>query len=400
MREKDIKKILKQEIEQHIPEQLDVSKFNLKPSEKVNAAKGFTIQRKFTLALASFMVIFVAIFSFLLRPNQPTNPVEPYTFSGENQVVSFSAMSTAAILSHTETQNLLTTFTVQKLNTVSSNPVIDHVLPYLELAERFLNDQNGFDIVETNSELPDYTYKTEFRTSDLTRSTITYMMHYNVFNEVNKGKESSYDIEGILIYGSKTYQVFGSKKIEDDEETYEFKSAIDDQNYVESSYKQETDETKFSFTVVVNDEVIEESTIEIEVENDKKEITLEFVDGNDYGTYKFEFEEKDGKSLLSIEFESFIDGSEIEGEMDVYVVFNELTQTYSYRVILDDDEDEPYEYEVDREDDKDEDDDEEEEEDDDDDEEDQEDDETEDEDEEDEDEEDTTSDDGIKTLNV
>ena len=362
MRKNEIRKILKQEIEHRVPEQLDLSKFNLKPSEKPVKSNGFSMQRKFGLALASFMVIFVVIFSFLLQPNQPQNPTQPYTFSGENQVVSFSAMSTAAILSHAKTETLLTNFSVQRLNTISTNPVIDHVLPYLELAERFLNDNNGFVITETTSELPEYTYKTEFKTSDLTRSTITYVMYYNLLNEEIDGDESSYDIEGILIYGNKTYDIFGSKEIEEDEETYSFKSSIDEQNYVRSSYKQESEETKFSFEVVVDGVVVEESVIEIETEDDEKEISLEFVDGNNFGTYKFEYEEAEGNSLLAIEFESFIDGIERKGEIEVYVVFDEITQTSSYKLIVDEDDDEDeYEYEARREDDKDDDDDDEDE---------------------------------------
>lgn len=403
MREKDIKKILKQEIEQHIPKHLDVSKFNLKPSEKPIEKSRFGMQRRFAFALASFMVVFILIFSFLLRPNQPIDPIEPYTFSGDNQVVSFSAMSTAAILSHTETQNLLTSFSVQRLNTVTTNPVIDHVLPYLELAERFLNDENGFVITESTSELAEYTYKTEFKTSDLTRSTITYVMHYNMLNEEIDGDETSYDIEGILIYGNKTYDVFGSKEFEEDEEKYNFKSSIDDLNYVSTSYKKETDETKFSFEVVVNGVVVEESTIEIETSNNEKEISLEFVDGNNYGTYTFEYEEVDGKSLLAIEFESFIDGRERSGEIEVYVVFDEITQAFTYKLIVDeDDEENEYEYEARREDDEDEDEDDEEDEEDeeDDDEEDETDDEEESEDEEIEDEEDTNNESGVRFLNV
>lgn len=399
MRKKEIKKILKQNIEQHIPEQLDLSKFNLKPSKKPIEKSHFTVQRKFAFALASFMVVFVVIFSFLLRPNQPVDPVQPYTFSGDNQVVSFSAMSTAAILSHTETQNLLTSYSVQRLSNIASNPVVDHVLPYLELAERFLNDENGFIIIEGSSELAEYTYKTEFKTSDLLRSTITYVMHYNMINEEIDGDETSYDIVGILIYGSKTYDVFGSKKFEEDEEKYQFKSSIDELNYVTTSYKKETDETKFSFEVVVNGDVVEESVIEIETNNNEKEISLEFIDGTNYGTYKFEYEEVDGKSLISIEFESFIDGKERNGEIEVYVIFDEMTQTSSYRLIVDEeDEEDEYEYEARREDDKDEDDDEEDEEEDDD-EEDETDDEEESEDEEVEDEEDTNYK-GFKVLNV
>lgn len=402
MRKNEIKKVLKQEIERHVPEQLDLSKFNLRPSEKPVKAHGFSIQRKFGFALASFMVVFVVIFSFLLQPNQPTNPTQPYTFSGDNQVVSFSAMSTAAILSHTETQNLLTSVSVQRLNTIATNPVIDHVLPYLELAERFLNDDNGFMIVESESELAEYAYKTEFKTSDLTRSVITYVMHYNIINEEIDGDESSYDIEGILIYGSKTYDVFGSKEFEENEEKYSFKSSIDEQNYVSTTYKEEKDETKFSFKVVVNGKVVEESVIEIETDNNEKEITLEFVDGNNYGTYTFEYEVVDGNSLLAIEFESFIDGIERSGEIEVYVIFDEITQTSSYRLIVDEDDDEDeYEYEVRRENDEDDDeeDDEEEEDEEDEDEEDTEDDETEDEDEKD-DEEDTNGESEYISLNV
>ncbi|AUD66134.1 hypothetical protein BK011_03505 [Tenericutes bacterium MZ-XQ] len=139
----------------------------------------------------------------------------------------------------------------------------------------------------------------------------------------------------------------------------------------------------------------------METDNNEKEITLEFVDGNNYGTYTFEYEVVDGNSLLAIEFESFIDGIERSGEIEVYVIFDEITQTSSYRLIVDEDDDEDeYEYEVRRENDEDDEEDDEEEDEEDEDEEDTEDDETEDEDEEDDDEEDTNGESEYISLNV
>jgi hypothetical protein len=344
MKKRQIKKILRQEINEHIPEHLDTSNFGLIKNVKPSRNNRFSFNRRVGLSIASFVLIGIFITVLALRPNQPVTHRQPYAFKAENQVVSFSAMSTSSILSHLENDALLTMDQIFLLSNRSNETAIDPIIPYLEMAERFITINDGFSITESESDRLEYTNMTTFKTTTLTNQEVTYHMYYNIFNSLIENDEENYQIEGILIYGQKTYQVQGSRVVEGDEKRIEFKSLIDEQNYVESKYEIEADETKFSFKTVVNSIVIEESIVEIEEENDETEISLEFINGNDIRVYEFTYEIKNGQSILSIKYETIINGTEAEGEIEVYVIIDPLTNETTYKLILDDDD----EYEVDR----------------------------------------------------
>ncbi|MCD4826651.1 MAG: hypothetical protein K8Q99_02570 [Acholeplasmataceae bacterium] len=343
MKQKQIKKILRQEIDNRIPERLDTSSFGLIKHDKPIKNTSFSFNKRLGLSFASFVLIAIVVTAFALRPSREVINRQPYAFSAENQVVSFSAMSTSSILSHLESDALLASDQIVLLSSQTSQTPIDPIVPYLEMAERFITIGDGFNITEIESDLAEYTNKSIFKTITLTHSAITYTMYYNITSSTIENDEENYQMEGILIYGQKTYQIQGSKEIEDDEEIIEFKSLIDDDNYVESKYEIDKDETKFSFKTVVNSITVEESVVEIEKENDKIEIKLEFINGVDRRVYEFTYEEKNEQAILSINYETIIKGIEKDGEIEVYIITDPLTNNTIYKLILDDEE-----YEVDR----------------------------------------------------
>lgn len=353
MKDKHIKKIIKSEIENHIPERLDTSGFGLTKSVTASKKSGLSMQFKYGFSLATFVIIFIVAAMFLFEPANDPTLVQPYTFKADNEVVSFSAMSTTSLLSYTESQNLLTEVSKLSMTQSEADSVVDYVEPYLKLSERFLSQDNGFLIREVTSDLLEYTNKTEFETLDALGESIKYTMYYNIVNQDIKDDEETYEMEGLLIYGNKTYQFSGSKEIEEDEEVFEFTAYIDAANYVSSKHKVEEEETKFEFKTVINSILVEESMIEIEIEDDEKEIVLEFIKGNDYGTYKFKYETEDDITKLSIEFDVRINGIEKDGEIEVYVIVDEVTLETIYKLIVDTDEDEVYEYRRDRDEDED-----------------------------------------------
>lgn len=359
MKMKHIKKIIKNEINDNVPEKLDISSFNLKRTEKPVKMRKLSTQYKFGLSLASFILIFVVVALFALQPKPIISPKQPFVFKGENQVLSFSAMSTASILTHLDATKLTSQQQKTLLSSNSASSVANQIVPYLEMAERFIRANDGFKLTELDSDLEAYMHLTIFETVNLTNSIVTYKMYYNMINVFEEDDETTYDLEGILLYGNKTYQIKGSKRIEDDETTLSFKSVISENHYVESSYKVEEDETKFKFKVVVDGKVVEESTIEIENEDDETEITLEFINGKNKSKYEFNYEEEDGKPKLSITYETLIDGIVTKGEIEVYIMVDPLTKVTKYKLIVSEkDEDDEEEYEVDRDEDDDKDDDE------------------------------------------
>lgn len=353
MKTKDIKKIIQSNIESHIPKSAPKIDF---PFEVVHSNK--TIRTKpifkwsygFTLVLS---VLILALVFSLFPGEAPITPTPNKLLGSEEEIISFSALSTVSLLSSTSSDELLS-FQPQPLNTIQQPPIINYVKPYLDIVESLLSNQSGFVVVTGESEYEEYTTFMEFQVNDLLGNKKTYIMHYNLILLEADEEELEYSIEGILLVGNQHYIVFGEKKIEEGEESLTFKAMKDQNNYVESFIEIESDKQSFEYKVVQFGQVVSESIIEIEFDEDEIKIKLEFIEGNDFGEFEFEFKTENGLKFIYIEFETEINGREVSGEMTVQVIVDSITGKTTYRIYVDPDDEESYEYDFDREDDDDE----------------------------------------------
>ncbi|AUD62736.1 hypothetical protein BK010_03720 [Tenericutes bacterium MO-XQ] len=318
------------------------------------------------------------------------------SLSSDEDVFSYQALATSSLLQNQTGDTLVekeSGFTLlsgsQTLETGEDvQEPVEVVEPYLELIEKFMSGEQGFNATVQTSDNLDYEFMILFETSDLLGEAQTYALYYNQVlesefedetddideaeetDEVDEEEtedeadeeddEQEYMITGILVQGNQTFTVEGRKEIEEDEESLEFISYIDELNYVRSEYEVESGETRFSLEEVRNGEVYSESEINIEIEDNEIKVELEqFMNGNEY-YYEFKYETEDGEDIIKVEYETFIDGVQQEGEIKAYVVVDELTGETSYVILLDDDKDgeADHEYEKDRDDDDDDDDDE------------------------------------------
>lgn len=303
------------------------------------------------------------------------------SLASDEDVFSYQALATSSLLQNQTSDTLVekeSGFTLlsgtQTLDTEEdTEEPVEVVEPYLELIEKFMSGEQGFNVTIQASDNVDYEFMIVFETSDLLGEAQTYTLYYNqvLENELEdetdeadeEDDEQEYMITGILIYNDTTFTVEGKKEIEEDEEKLEFTSYLDELNYVKSEYKVENDETKFSIEEVRNGELYSESEIKIEIEDNETKVELEqFMNGNVY-YYEFKYEIEDGENIIKVEYETQIDGIEEEGEIKVYVVVDEFTGETSYYIVLDDDKDgeADHEYEKDRDDEDDEEDDDKEE---------------------------------------
>ena len=329
-----------------------------------------------------------------------------FNLSSDEDVFTYQALATSSLLqsqtSETLVENesgfiLLSGSDALDTEEETEEPV-EVVEPYLELIEKFMSGEQGFNATVQSSDNVDYEFMIVFETSDLLGEAQTYTLYYNqvlesdLEDEIDEADEEETDdpaeeetedeveeadeeddeqeymITGILVHNDQTFTVEGKKEIEEDEEKLEFISYLDELNYVKSEYKVEDDETKFSIEEVRNGELYSESEIKIEIEDNETKVELEqFMNGNVY-YYEFKYETEDGENVIKVEYETQINGIEEEGEIKAYVVVDELTGETSYYIVLDDDKDgqADHEYEKDRDDDDDDDEDDEEDEDDDD----------------------------------
>ncbi|MFU8792939.1 MAG: hypothetical protein ACNA7K_02850 [Acholeplasmataceae bacterium] len=349
MRKKEIKHLFKTEIESHIPEAAPEIDFEFAPQTRKKKSFGFSLTRNLTTVLA--ILVMALVVSFFIEPNQPTTPGNRLTTEAE--VISFQAVSTVSLLTQS-IDNVDVSYQPERLNLTQPSPLIDYVKPYLSLVEKILASDTSFNIVSGPSDFEAYETYMQFETTDLLGRRVQYVMHYNLILVDEDDDESEYTMDGILITRSLIYQVKGEKTIEADETSIEFKAMIDDNNYVESKHTIESDETSFEMKVVRFGQLESEIKFDIEFDDDETTVSLEFVEGNNEGSFEFEYVFEDGLNLIYIEFETTINGQETKGEMTVVIIVDPVTNLTSYRFYVDPDDDEPYEYETDRDDEDDE----------------------------------------------
>ncbi len=287
---------------------------------------------------------------------------QAFEFASDEEIFSFSAISTSALISDTVVEPLATVSEVTQLDTTTPDLTIDQIEPYLEMFESLLAQNNGLAVTTTVSDNELYETMSVFTVYDLLSNQIVYTMYYNTVlldpevpvteptdEEQEDEASTEYEINGILLIGTSEYQITGRKELEDGEEKLSFKSAIDENNYVFSQYKVEDDEKKFSIKIVENGIVVTESKIKVETEDGETSIKLEYIQGANHSEYTFKYEVEDGVNVLKIKYQTTIDGIEDSGKIKVEVLIDELTNTTSYQIYVEPDHDEAYEHESDRE---------------------------------------------------
>ncbi len=287
---------------------------------------------------------------------------QAFEFASDEEIFSFSAISTSTLISDTVVEPLATVSNATQLNTTTPDLTIEQIEPYLEMFESLLAQNNGLTVTTTVSDNVLYETMSVFTVYDLLSNPLVYTMYYNTVlldaelpetettddSQVDEAS-TQYEIMGILLIGTTEYQITGRKELEDGEEKISFKSAVDEYNYVYSQYKVEGDEKKFSIKVVENGVIITESKIKVELEDGQTAIKLEYTQGANHSEYTFKYENENGVNLLKIKYQTTIDGIDDSGKIKVEVLIDELTNTTSYQIYVEPDHDEAYEHESDRE---------------------------------------------------
>jgi len=333
-----------------------------------------------------------------------------FSLDSDEEVLSFSAISTSSLLINqmeadallsNDNQNVLLSQsfgymsegeTTDPLNEEDPVDEVDPVETSVENAEKFLNlielFASGKSALLVETEVSDdvlYENMLTFSTIDMLGETVTYTLYYNEkiltdddnddtddieeqdeaddiddVEEQDEEDEKEYAIEGILVYKDQTFEVYGEKEIEDDEQEMKFTAFIDENNYVTSKYELESDESKFYIEEVKDGVLYSETEIKIETEDDEQKIELKYILGEDEYDYEFKFEVEDQRPAIKVEYETYVDGISDDGEMLIYIVVDEVTGETTYEIAVDEDKDgnDDHTYEKDRDDDEDDEDDE------------------------------------------
>ncbi len=349
MKTKDIKKIIKANIESQIPKSAPKLDFPFERTQ-VNIKKYRKPIIKWTYGFSLVLSIFILILAFsLFIRDEPIVPQPTKLLNSEEEVISFSALSTVSLLSKNTTDELLS-INSQVLSTVNQPPIITYVKPYLGIVENIISNTSGLEIITGESAYEEYTTFMQFQVNDLVGKSKIYVMHYNLIIKEIDDDEIEYDLEGILLVDDQEYFVFGEKKKESDEEILTFKAMKDENNYVESFIEIESDKQIFEYKIVQFGKTASKSSIEIEFDEDEIKVKLDFIEGDNFGEFEFEFRTENELSLIFVEFETEIDNRKITGEMIVEVLVDSITGNTTYSIYVDPDDEDSYEYNFDRED--------------------------------------------------
>ncbi len=235
MKKREIRRIMKRQIESHIPKSAPKIDFPF-----AEAKDEVVLQRKpkpfLRYALGTAMAVMVIVLAFSLFSAPVVDPPGPgVLLKNDNEVISFSAVSSVSILSGFSTNELLQGQNV--LLSAEEKPAIEYVKPYLKAVDQLLS--SDLDVSTGVSEYDQYDAYISFETRNLLGNPTTYVMHFNLSQKTDESEE--YELEGILITGSRTYDVEGKKEVDEGEEKIAFK-AYDGNRRVESVYEIENDE--------------------------------------------------------------------------------------------------------------------------------------------------------------
>lgn len=251
---------------------------------------------------------------------------------GTKDLVTFSALSSANILSNTESVNLSlesSSSSLMKLSSTVDDIDMDKVNSYLQMMENMLVDDGPILISESVSDKEGYAKKLVFESKDLSGNKETYTLYFNETVLKDKDDDDSFELEeefkliGLAIIDGVEYKMTGSKEIEEDEEELELKITLDESNYVLIEQETEANESEYSYVVVKNGKKV--LSMSFELEDGIEEIVIRSKESGSTEIYKFY------KSKGDIVIKHIKNGLEVKIVVKSYQDSNNET-IYEYKV--------------------------------------------------------------------
>jgi len=251
---------------------------------------------------------------------------------GTKDLVTFSALSSANILSNTESVNLSlesSSSSLMKLSSTVDDIDMDKVNSYLQMMENMLVDDGPILISESVSDKEGYAKKLVFESKDLSGNKETYILYFNETVLKEKDDDDLFELEeefkliGLAIIDGVEYKMTGSKEIEEDEEELELKITLDESNYVIIEQETETNESEYSYVVVKNGKKV--LSMSFELEDGIEEIVIRSKESGSTEIYKFY------KSKGEIVIKHIKNGLEVKIVVKSYQDSNNET-IYEYKV--------------------------------------------------------------------
>ena len=335
MNNKNLKKLLKSQLEPQIPDIL--SKIDLQSIEILDKPRS-RFMGVFKQRFASLSIVLVAsvlLIIALISIQNPKDPLEiPMTLTAE-KTYSFSAISSSTLLNSIELQLnneqmiLLSSMMQQETKMKQRVGLLN---PYFNMIELFISSDTNLSFSDpVASTLPNYTYQVTYQILNLNDELSTYVFHYNE-TAVDEGVYT----EGLLVLDQKQFYLEGLKTVDGDEIVITTKTYHDpllkELNYVEFISTEIGDDQWFEYNVYQDGVKIEKSTVNLEKIGENMRIRLKYEHEID----DIEVELKAMRILtngiwkIKAEYDYKDQSFEEEGNIVVSVVLDPINQTNQY----------------------------------------------------------------------
>lgn len=335
MNNKDLKKLLKSQLEPQIPDIL--SKIDLQSIEILDKPRS-RFMGVFKQRFASLSIVLVAsvlLIIALISIQNPKDPLEiPMTLTAE-KTYSFSAISSSTLLNSIELQLnneqmiLLSSMMQQETKMKQRVGLLN---PYFNMIELFISSDTNLSFSgPVASTLPNYTYQVTYQILNLNDELSTYVFHYNE-TAVDEGVYT----EGLLVLDQKQFYLEGLKTVDGDKIVITTKTYHDpllkELNYVEFISTEIGDDQWFEYNVYQDGVKIEKSTVNLEKIGENMRIRLKYEHEID----DIEVELKAMRILtngiwkIKAEYDYKDQSFEEKGNIVVSVVLDPINQTNQY----------------------------------------------------------------------
>lgn len=334
MKEKEILKIIKEDIELSTPDvidKIDLKSIRIIPKAKViTKRKSINIFQALSLATATLVIgLFAGL--WLFKPSPAPLVPSILTVSSKDIKVAEYAISGVSLISNDNSVNtsnrLLMASNTKNIN-AANNKDINNFHNYIGIIEEYLKLTKSNITIIRNHEDKEYDFEFKMIVEKVTilNKTNQYIFYYNESSEIDDDEVET-EMEGIMLLNNKTY-IFKSEEEKEHDES-ELKVIIHEKdnynNRVEIKKEIEEDEYYHRYIIYKDGN----SSIKVKFEAEDNEQVLEIDDGNKKDEFYFKII-NDKAKLYEITIdndEEFIFGLKID------IVTKQYLYTYNDQII-------------------------------------------------------------------
>lgn len=329
MKTSELKKRLRTTALNEMPDvlsKIDLSSIDIIDYVEPVRKPSFSLRRVLSYSFTLLFVGVIAVVGYLTFHDDTT-----YTpLTNPTELLAFQAISSASLLEDIEAIPL--SFDASVLSDESSTLIqneLDTINQYLNMMEIVLGDTESMMSVDVVSDNPDYEYEIIYRNVDLVGTLIEFKLYYNLFDN-----DGVYSLEGILTNDVETYNIEGVFADETLSSFISFRAALDEDHYVECIDLSTSDSQQFRYRIYAFNAIQNEGDVTLEKTNDLLKASIHTNGVNSSFTLDVERINVQSQGRFRVMYMVTSGSYTGEGEFEVGVQYDEMTQGYHYNYIV------------------------------------------------------------------